>query len=70
MSSPSPRAAVRAGSIAVAALSFGSGVSLAAAVQKLALQDYTWFLLYLLVVLILILSAVVNVRRMLKAVPY
>jgi hypothetical protein len=45
-------------------------VSLAAAVQKLALQDYTWFLLYLLVVLILILSAVVNVRRMLKAVPY
>jgi hypothetical protein len=69
MLSRSPRDAVRAGSIAVASLSLGSGTVSAGAIIQLVWQNYTWFFLYLLLALLMILSAVVQVRRMLKAVP-
>jgi hypothetical protein len=68
MSSASPKNIVRGNLITLAAMCFLTGMFLAVAVHRLALHDYTWFLLYLLPLPPLIFAAVLNARRILSVV--
>jgi|HubBroStandDraft_3_1064219.scaffolds.fasta_scaffold1454916_2 hypothetical protein len=68
MSTPSSRDTVLGGIIAVASMSFLIGIFLMLGVQKLAQQD-SLSVLFLLLLPLLIFAAVLNVRRILRAVP-
>jgi hypothetical protein len=68
MWSGSPRDQVLGGVIAVATMSFLFGMFLMHGIQRLLAHDSTYILMFLLLPLF-VFAAVLNVRRILKAVP-
>ena len=68
MSTRSIRDTVLGGIIAVATMSFLIGIFFILSVQKLAQHDYL-SILFLVVLPLMIFAAVLNVRRILRALP-
>ena len=64
----SPRNIVRANLIALGSMCFLIGMFLAIAFYRSALHDYTWFILYLVPIPVLIFAVVLNARRILRMV--
>ena len=68
MPSASPTNIVRANLIALGSMCFLIGMFLAIPLHRSALHDYTWFILYLVPIPVLIFAAVLNARRILRMV--
>jgi hypothetical protein len=68
MPSASPGNIVRANLITFGSMCFLIGMFLAIAFHRSVLHDYTWFILYLLPIPVLIFAAVLNARRILRMV--
>jgi hypothetical protein len=68
MSTSSARSAVLGGIIAVASMSFLTGMFFIIGVQKLVQHDFL-SILYVLLLPFMIFAAALNVRRILRAIP-